>query len=184
VSERSESDNGEEPAEPQLPNSVTPPPTPASPQAGIGFPPLFPPVPGQTAYSFYASLYAGSLPPHDFAEGWAKLVPDAGERMFKMTEDEAEHRRWMDRTFVYYRFLAQAGTLLLLGIVLVGGIYLIANGKKVYGLATIIGEFTLLALVLLVRQFASGRSEPEELGNNALPLPQLTEKDSGSGEAG
>ena len=104
----------------------------------------------------------------------AKLVPDAPERMFKMVEEEAVHRRWMDRAFVYFRFLAQIGTLLLLGVLSVGGIYLIANGKKVYGLSAIIAELSLLALVLLVRQFSRNGSDQDD-GNGpqppALPSP-------------
>jgi uncharacterized membrane protein len=166
-------DQPEQPQPPEPPTTIPQPPQPP-PDTGAPppLPPLFPPLPGQTAYSFYASLYAGSLPPHDFAQEWAKLVPNAPERLFKMTEDEAVHRRWMDRSFVYYRFLAQIGTLLLAVLALGGGIYLIASGKKAYGLAAIIGEFALLALVLLVRQFR-GNGGSDRNNDNGPQLPAI-----------
>jgi uncharacterized membrane protein len=106
----------------------------------------------------YFSLYAGSIAPPEIAEGWAKLVPDAPERLLRMTEKEAEHRHWLDKSYVWYRMLAQLGTLILGALILVGGIYLIATDKSVSGFVLILVELVALVTVVLVRQFVVDRT--------------------------
>jgi uncharacterized membrane protein len=108
---------------------------------------------GSPPPAWYLQYYSGAVPLPEVAEGWAKLVPDAPERMVKMAENEAAHRHWMDRSFVRYRFLALIGALLLAATVLVGGIILIGTGHGVTGLVAILADLAVLLTVLLVRQF-------------------------------
>jgi len=42
--------------------------------------------------------------------------------MIAMAEKEAEHRHWLDRSFVPYRFTALVGAFILSTVVIVGGI--------------------------------------------------------------
>ncbi len=95
------------------------------------------------------------------AEAWSRLVPDAPERMVRMAEEEARHRHWMDRSFVRYRFFALIGALGLAGIVLIGGLVLIATGHSPYGLAAIMADLAVLLAVLLVRQFGMNGNNGE-----------------------
>jgi uncharacterized membrane protein len=103
--------------------------------------------------AWYFQYYSGAVPLPEVAEGWARIVPDAPERMVKMAENEAAHRHWMDKSFVRYRFLALIGALLLAATVLVGGIILIGTGHGVTGLVAILADLGVLLTVLLVRQF-------------------------------
>jgi uncharacterized membrane protein len=108
---------------------------------------------GNPPPAWYFQYYSGAVPLPEVAEGWAKLIPNAPERMVTMAENEAAHRHWMDRSFVRYRFLALIGALLLAATVLVGGIILIGTGHGVTGLVAILADLAVLLTVLLVRQF-------------------------------
>ena len=91
----------------------------------------------------------------EMLQGYEDVVPGAAARILKLAEDEATHRRGMERSFIRYRAgsLAVSGliALLLLG----GGIYLTATGKDLEGLAVLIFEGTALLALFLVHQFRS-----------------------------
>jgi uncharacterized membrane protein len=97
--------------------------------------------------------FSGPLPMPSMLQGYEDVVPGAAERIIKLAEDEAVHRRQMDGAFVRYRLLS----LILAGAVVLGalggGFYLIAAGSQAEGIATVTGTITALAAVFLVDQF-------------------------------
>jgi len=134
---------------PQLPDTTPRLPTP--PPAG---------APPEEIAAFFSTFYSGQVAPPNIAEGWARLVPDAPERLLRMTEDEAGHRHWMDRTFIWFRFSSLAIAAIFGMTALIGGIVLIATGANPYGLAVIISNLAVLLTVFLVRQFTmNGNSD-------------------------
>lgn len=116
-----------------------------------------PEAPPPTAAQWYAFQYAGAVPLPEMARGWAELVPDAPERMMQMAEREQEHRHSLDRSYVTYRFIAQAGAFVLGAVALIGGLLLIAAGESPYGLAAFLGALVAFVAVILVRQFVGAR---------------------------
>src|SRR6266542_472573 len=49
--------------------------------------------------------YVAPLPPPEWYDGYEQVVPGAGHRILTMVEEEAKHRRFMDRAFAQYRLL-------------------------------------------------------------------------------
>jgi uncharacterized membrane protein len=88
-------------------------------------------------------------------QGYDDVVPGAAARIMTLAEDEAKHRRGMERSFVTYRFGSLAVSGLVALVALVGGIYLSATGRSTEGLTLLVVEIVALVTVFLVHQFRS-----------------------------
>lgn len=97
---------------------------------------------GQTVVT--AAAHAGPLPRPGTLRGYDLVVPGAAARIVTLMEDEAGHRRWVDRRYVQYRHRSLAAAFVLAMTVALGGIVLIALGKSTAGLVALITELAVL----------------------------------------
>lgn len=103
--------------------------------------------------------------PFPFAEtleGYERIVAGGGDRLLTQVENEGNHRRWMDRTFVYYRF-----TGLILGFIVamttvLGGILLAFTDHSAAGLTILISALVALAGIFVLNQYAPARRARRE----------------------
>ena len=100
-----------------------------------------------------AQSFSGPLPAPEMLQGYEDVVPGAAARILTLAEEEALHRRGLDRSFVRYRTASLMAATLIALAALLGGIYLAATGHSTGGLAVIITEITALVVVYLVNQF-------------------------------
>jgi uncharacterized membrane protein len=131
-----------------------------------------PPEQRKTICKMYSMRYEAPLPPPDLLHGYEQVLPGAAERIFAMTEQEALHRRAMER-----RVITLDGTAQLTGLVsalvvalacIGGGVWAILAGHALAG--SFLGGGTLASLV---GAFIYG-------SNNRQPMPptkQLPEEE-------
>lgn len=139
-----------EPPGDQEPQPPAVPPPPLANQAEGGTPP---PQTIEQYAEFYSSFHAGAVAPPDIAKQWGELVPDAPQQILTLTMDEAGHRHWMDRMFVYFRFASLLVAAIVAMTAILGGIYLAAHDKPGTGLAIILADLVAVLAVFLVRQY-------------------------------
>jgi len=95
-------------------------------------------------------LHVGPLPPPAMLADYEKAFPGTAERILRLTETEAEHRRAIDMGNltinkrladgqVRATYLGMIGTLLLGAGATAGGVFLIYNGKSIEGLTAMLG---------------------------------------------
>jgi uncharacterized membrane protein len=100
-----------------------------------------------------AMQYSGPLPPPDALERYNQIVPGAAERIIAMAESQHAHRLGLERHVIESNVSAQKlGTIL--GFVvamtaIIGGIWLIHEGKDAAGLASVLTSLGALVGVFL-----------------------------------
>lgn len=115
-------------------------------------------------------LFQGPLPPPGHLAAYDQIVPGAAERILRMAEDQAEHRRGLESIVVHSNVKQETrgqwfGFVIAMTAIL-GGIYLMDSGKSLWGAATAIA-----AIVGLVGLFVwSKRQQKRELREKANPL--------------
>jgi uncharacterized membrane protein len=95
--------------------------------------------------------FSGPLPPPEVLASYNEAVPNGADRIVKLTEDQAAHRRRLE----------SRGQLLLFAfavVALVGGIVLIAVGESASGLVPIIGSIGGLGGLFVYREYATRRT--------------------------
>lgn len=97
--------------------------------------------------------FSGPLPMPQLLQGYDDVVPGAAERIMRLAEDEATHRRLTDLAFIRYRTRSMVVAAILAILALGGGIYLAATGHSVTGLVLILTEIGALVTVFLISQF-------------------------------
>lgn len=86
--------------------------------------------------------YEGPLPPGYMLREYEEVLPGAADRVFRMAEQQAEHRQYMEKQVVASKSRAEllgvvfAGTIVLATVI--GGIFLIHAGNDIAGLSTLI----------------------------------------------
>jgi uncharacterized membrane protein len=104
--------------------------------------------------------WSAPLPPPVQLQQYDEVLPGLAERIISLTEREAAHRHWLDRSFVRYRFTGQWSSLVIALAAIGAGAYLVNSGQDGYGFAAIITAVVGLVGIFLVRQFfGNGRSE-------------------------
>jgi uncharacterized membrane protein len=88
-----------------------------------------------------AELFSGPIPPPDLLEKYNNIIPGGADRILAMAEQQQSHRQFMERT-VIEGDVRRADRGLILGFIITllfgaGGIYLIATGHDLNGLAII-----------------------------------------------
>jgi uncharacterized membrane protein len=96
----------------------------------------------------------GPLPPPAMFEYYEKVLPGAAERILRLAEVQASHRRNLE-TSVIGSDIRRAGRGQILGFVLalgtvLGGFALIAGGRRAEGLASVILSTASLAAVFMM----------------------------------
>ena len=96
--------------------------------------------------------FAGPLPPPALLQEYDQVVPGLAERIVVMAESEGDHRRRTEGRLVR---LSEAGLLsgfLLAMLSIVGGLYLLWNGKTLEGLAPLVLAIAGIVTVLVLQR--------------------------------
>ena len=120
--------------------------------------------------------FTGPLPPPAMLEKYNQVFPGCAERIVAMAESQLAHRHQLERTHLHGSQLAertgQACGFLLGLVAIVGGIWLIANGKDVQGLVSVLGAISALAGVFIYGRHAQAKErEQKREQSQQLPLP-------------
>ena len=119
-------------------------------------------------------LFSGPLPhPKHLAE-YKEISPDVPERLLRMAEDQAEHRRKLESAIVESNLKlevrGQVFGFVITIVAVIGGIYLMANGHSLSGAATAISALAgLVGLFLWVRH-----ERKQELKKSQASAPIMT----------
>jgi uncharacterized membrane protein len=98
--------------------------------------------------------FAGPLPPPALLEEYDQVVPGLAERIVVMAEGEGDHRRRIESRLIR---LSEAGLLsgfLLAAASILGGLYLLWNGKTLEGLAPLVLAIAGIVTVLVLQRDA------------------------------
>lgn len=97
--------------------------------------------------------YSGLIPHPRIVDGYEKLCPGATDRILKMAEDELKHKRELEKkeedSIIECRRLALNGEIktniicivcafLIISFMIIGGFYLLLQGKKLEGFGSIV----------------------------------------------
>jgi uncharacterized membrane protein len=105
--------------------------------------------------------YSGPLPPPEALDRYNQILPGAAERIITMAESQHSHRQGLEKHVIMSNVAAQKlGTILgfiVAMTVVLGGMWLVHDGKSVAGLASI-----LTALASLVGVFLYSKHEQQK----------------------
>jgi uncharacterized membrane protein len=108
-----------------------------------------------------SATFSGPLPPPDALDRYNQILPGAAERIIAMAEDQHAHRQGLEKHVIHSNVAAQRlGTILgfiVAMTVVIGGMYLVHEGKGVEGMAAI-----LTALASLVGVFVYSKREQQK----------------------
>jgi uncharacterized membrane protein len=105
--------------------------------------------------------FSGPLPPPEALERYNQILPGSAERLIAMAESQHSHRQELEKHVIHSNVSAQRlGTILgfiVAMTVIIGGVYLVHEGKSGEGLAAI-----LTALAALVGVFVYSKYEQQK----------------------
>jgi uncharacterized membrane protein len=114
--------------------------------------------------------FSGPLPPPEALERYNQILPGAAERIVVMAESQHSHRLELEKHVITSNVAAQKlGTILGFVVamtVVVGGIWLVHEGKSVAGLTAVITALASLVGVFLY----SKREQQRELARKTAAL--------------
>jgi uncharacterized membrane protein len=134
-----------------------------------------PPEKAREVSGFFAAMsYSAPIPPPSFFEAYERTLPGAADRILGMAEAEQRHRHRMDETVVKAEISGTKAVrligLTLALVVLVGGIGLIAIGRTVEGLVTLLPALTGLLGLFYYSERTSKRKGPSPDGASPGPV--------------
>jgi uncharacterized membrane protein len=98
-----------------------------------------------------SAQFSGPIPPPAVLEKYNEIIPNGAERIMAMAENQSAHREWLEKRVidgdVASRTRGSWFAFILSLVAIVGGVYLIAQGKSASGLTTIIASLASLAAV-------------------------------------
>jgi uncharacterized membrane protein len=101
--------------------------------------------------------FSGPLPPPEALEKYNQILPGTAERIIAMAESQHTHRQGLESHVVHSNVAAQRlGTILgfiVAMTVVVGGMYLVHEGKNAAGLASILTALASLVGVFLYSKY-------------------------------
>ena len=104
--------------------------------------------------AIHSEPFSGPLPHPDILVKYNAAVPDAAERILRMAESQAAHRRDMEarvvRSNTFNQTLGSVLGFLLCAGTIAGGFYLISSGASIVGITAIIAALAGLASVFVV----------------------------------
>ena len=117
---------------------------------------------GQLAFVQQSASFTGPLPHPDILVKYNDALPNGAERLTAMAEAQARHRMELEKAVVRGNVRNQAmGSVFafVLGLIgMLGGIWLIGNGKSAEGLTSVITSLAVLSGLFV---FGRGRQEKE-----------------------
>jgi uncharacterized membrane protein len=118
--------------------------------------------------------FSGPLPPPEVLERYNQILPGAAERIITMAESQHQHRQGLEDHVVHSNVDAQKlGTILgfiVAMTVVLGGMYLVHEGKSVAGLAAIVTALGSLVGVFLY----SKREQQKDLAKKTEAIVAAT----------
>lgn len=102
--------------------------------------------------------FSGPIPEPEVLRDYELVLPGLAERIVRWTEDEASHRRSVERSLVHLSWGGLCSALLLALTTILGGMLLAWNGRNVVGMIGIVGALAGLVIVFLAGQ---GRPAPD-----------------------
>lgn len=106
------------------------------------------PVSMQQAALGMRLTFSGPLPPPGVLAEYNNALPDGADRIVRLTEGQAAHRRRMEARGQLFLFAFAL-------VALVGGIALIADGESAVGLVPVIGAIGGLGGLFVYREYVS-----------------------------
>src|SRR5438552_10293716 len=95
-----------------------------------------------SAVRIQAATFSGPLPPPEALERYNQILPGAAERIIAMAESQHTHRQGLEKHVIHSNVSAQKlGTILgfiVAMTVVIGGMFLVHEGKSGEGLAAIL----------------------------------------------
>jgi uncharacterized membrane protein len=117
-----------------------------------------------------AAHFSGPIPPPEILIRYNEASPGAADRIIAMAENQSQHRQELEKKVIETNCRTQKtgpmfGFVICMTAIL-GGIYLIHDGKSGQGLAAIIAALTSLAVVFVVGK----KKQERELAQKANTL--------------
>jgi uncharacterized membrane protein len=106
--------------------------------------------------SIFGEIFSGPIPPPKILEAFEKVLPGAGDRIFKIAEREQLHQHKLNKLdrilpFINVLFGQIIGFLLGAGLI-GGGVFLLYHDKNVAGFSSLITGLVSLILPLILRR--------------------------------
>lgn len=106
--------------------------------------------------------YTGPLPPGYMLREYEEVLPGAADRVFRMAEQQAEHRQYIEKQVVASKSRAELLGVIFAGMIVmatvVGGVFLIHDGQSIVGFGTLLAGIGGIAGTFIY----GTRSEREE----------------------
>jgi uncharacterized membrane protein len=123
-----------------------------------------------TALMKVEASFSGPLPPPSLLAKYSDIIPNGAERIMAMAEKQSEHREKLEARVVNGNVAAQTRgswfAFILCLVALVGGFYLILQGKSAAGLVSIITSVGVIGGIFIV----SRREQKSERVEKAAAL--------------
>jgi len=131
--------------------------------------PYMPPQPTELV-KLEASAFSGPLPHPDLLAKFNEIIPDGAERIMAMAERQSAHREKQENRVIDGNVRSQTrgsyfGFILSL-VAILGGLFLLYQGKNIAGLGAIISSIAPLAAVF----FVARRAQENERADKAAAL--------------
>jgi uncharacterized membrane protein len=114
--------------------------------------------------------FSGPLPPPEALARYNEVIPGGAERILAMAERQSAHREALESKVVNANVSSQkmgsTYAFILSLVAIVGGVWLIHDGKSVTGLATILADLAALAGVFVVSRSKQAKERVQKA--NAL----------------
>jgi uncharacterized membrane protein len=110
--------------------------------------------------------FSGPIPEPEVLRDYEHVLPGLAERIVRWTEDEAHHRRAVERSLVQLSWGGLWSALLLALTTILGGMLLAWNGRNVVGVIGVVGALAGLVIVFLAGQ---GRPVPDTTASAGKP---------------
>jgi uncharacterized membrane protein len=96
--------------------------------------------------------FSGPIPRPEVLRDYEHVLPGLAERIVRWTEDEASHRRAVERSLVQLSWGGLWSALLLALTTILGGMLLAWYGRNVVGMTGVMGALAGLVIVFLAGQ--------------------------------
>ncbi|HEX5870033.1 MAG TPA: DUF2335 domain-containing protein [Longimicrobium sp.] len=113
--------------------------------------------------------FSGPIPEPEVLRDYEHVLPGLAERIVRWTEDEAHHRRTVERSLVQLSWGGLWSALLLALTTILGGMLLAWYGRSVVGVIGVVGALAGLVIVFMVGQGRPVPDTTESAGKKPAP---------------
>ena len=122
-----------------------------------------------------SEFFSGPLPLPDHLREYENILPGSADRVIKMAEDQAQHRRRLEESVINSNTKLEARGQILGFVIamtaLLGGGYIIASGQSFWGAAVVITAVTGLSGLFVWKSRERKRELNEQKGVGTIPGP-------------